>query len=74
MNKINDEKVLVVDFGSQTTQLIIRKVREAGYRCEMIDYNKLPKHFKKKPPLLFCLVGRPHHLKNRLKSILKYLI
>ena len=29
MNKINDEKVLVVDFGSQTTQLIIRKVREA---------------------------------------------
>ena len=35
----NLKKVLVVDYGSQTTQLIIRRVREIGMYCEMITYN-----------------------------------
>jgi GMP synthase (glutamine-hydrolysing) len=34
------EKIIIVDFGSQYTQLIARAVREAHVFCEIIPYNK----------------------------------
>src|SRR3989442_418844 len=34
------EKILIIDFGSQYTQLIARAVREANVYCEIISYNK----------------------------------
>lgn len=34
------EKILILDFGSQFTQLIARAVREANVYCEIIPYNK----------------------------------
>ncbi|MGE3304087.1 MAG: glutamine-hydrolyzing GMP synthase [Hyphomonadaceae bacterium] len=34
------ERVLIVDFGSQVTQLIARRVRESGVYCEIHPYNK----------------------------------
>lgn len=34
------EKILILDFGSQYTQLIARSVREASVYCEIIPYNK----------------------------------
>jgi len=34
------ERILIVDFGSQVTQLIARRVREAGVYCEIWPYNK----------------------------------
>ena len=37
------EKILILDFGSQTTQLIGRRLRELNTYCEIIPYNKLPK-------------------------------
>lgn len=36
------EKILIVDFGSQYTQLIARRVRESEVFCEIHPYNKLP--------------------------------
>ena len=33
--------VLVVDFGSQTTQLILRRIREIGIYCEVISYHQI---------------------------------
>ncbi|MDB2414370.1 glutamine-hydrolyzing GMP synthase [Rickettsiales bacterium] len=40
-----DEKILIVDFGSQVTQLIARRVREAGTYCEIHPYNKITPEF-----------------------------
>ena len=34
------EKILILDFGSQYTQLIARSVREANVYCEIIPFNK----------------------------------
>ena len=36
-------QVLILDFGSQYTQLIARRVRELNIYCEITPYNKLPK-------------------------------
>ena len=36
------EKIIILDFGSQTTQLIGRRVRELGEYCEILPYNKFP--------------------------------
>ncbi|MCK9342875.1 MAG: glutamine-hydrolyzing GMP synthase [Massilibacteroides sp.] len=37
-----NEKIIILDFGSQTTQLIGRRVRELNMYCEIIPYNKFP--------------------------------
>jgi GMP synthase (glutamine-hydrolysing) len=36
------EKIIILDFGSQTTQLIGRRIRELGTYCEILPYNKFP--------------------------------
>jgi len=36
------EKILILDFGSQTTQLIGRRLRELNTYCEIVPYNKVP--------------------------------
>ena len=38
------QKILILDFGSQTTQLIGRRVRELDTFCEIIPYNKYPEN------------------------------
>ena len=37
-----DEKIIILDFGSQYTQLIARKVRELNVYCDIVPYNKVP--------------------------------
>ncbi len=36
------EKIVILDFGSQTTQLIGRRLRELNTYCEIVPYNKFP--------------------------------
>ncbi len=37
------QKIIILDFGSQTTQLIARRIRELDTFCEILPYNKFPK-------------------------------
>lgn len=37
-----NEKILILDFGSQYTQLIARRVREIEVYCEILPFNKIP--------------------------------
>lgn len=39
MNSIKDKKLLILDFGSQYTRLIARRVRDMGVYCEIYPYN-----------------------------------
>ena len=36
---MNHQKILILDFGSQVTQLIARRVRESGVYCEILPFN-----------------------------------
>ena len=38
------QKIIILDFGSQTTQLIGRRVRELDTFCEILPYNKFPEN------------------------------
>ncbi len=39
---MNNEQILILDFGSQYTQLIARRLRELNVYCEIHPYNKVP--------------------------------
>ena len=43
MSQQNLEKIIIIDYGSQVTQLIARKVREVGVYSEIINFNQAKK-------------------------------
>lgn len=54
------EAVLIVDFGSQVTQLIARRLREAGVYCEIHPFNKAGEALKTVAPKAIILSGGPN--------------
>jgi GMP synthase (glutamine-hydrolysing) len=53
------DKVLIVDFGSQVTQLIARRVREERVYCEIVPYQKAEAAFLEMRPKAVILSGGP---------------
>ena len=53
--------VLVIDFGSQVTQLIARRVREAGVYCEIVPFDKAEAALSNRPRAII-LSGGPASL------------
>jgi GMP synthase (glutamine-hydrolysing) len=53
------DTVLIVDFGSQVTQLIARRVREAGVYCEVAPFQKAEEALKALKPKAIILSGGP---------------
>ena len=53
------ETILIVDFGSQVTQLIARRVREAGVYCEIAPFNAADEAFERLNPKGIILSGGP---------------
>lgn len=53
------QSVLILDFGSQVTQLIARRVREAGVYCEIVPFNAASEAIAKLDPCAIILSGGP---------------
>ena len=56
------EKVLIVDFGSQYTQLIARRVRELFIFCEIYPFNNIPENLKEYKAVI--LSGSPFSVRS----------
>jgi len=57
-------KVLILDFGSQYTQLIARRVRELFIYCEIYPYNNLPKNIDEFNAVI--LSGSPFSVRSKM--------
>ncbi|MEC9343015.1 MAG: glutamine-hydrolyzing GMP synthase [Pseudomonadota bacterium] len=53
------DSILIVDFGSQVTQLIARRVREAGVYCEIVPFQKAEEAMERLMPKGVILSGGP---------------
>ncbi|MFP1631855.1 glutamine-hydrolyzing GMP synthase [Zhengella sp. ZM62] len=53
------DTVLIIDFGSQVTQLIARRVREAGVYCEIVPFQSAEEGFLRLKPKAVILSGGP---------------
>ena len=53
------DSILIVDFGSQVTQLIARRVREAGVYCEIAPFTQAEAAFQRLEPKGIILSGSP---------------
>ncbi len=55
----HSESILIIDFGSQVTQLIARRIRETGVYCEIWPYQKAGEGFQKLKPKGVIFSGGP---------------
>jgi len=59
MSKVADEKVLVLDFGSQYAQLIARRVRQQNVYCEIVRHGISANRIRELAPIGLILSGGP---------------
>ena len=57
---MNNQTVVVLDFGGQYNQLIARRVRECGVYCELLPYNTPVEKLKEKNLVGIVLTGGPN--------------
>jgi len=53
------DTVLIIDFGSQVTQLIARRVRETGVYCEIVPFQSAEEGFHRLKPKAIIFSGGP---------------
>ena len=75
MHTHHDEWILILDFGSQYTQLIARRIRELNIYCEIHPFNVPYKQFESHPPKSIIFSGGPKSVydKDAPALNLKYL-
>ena len=56
---MSHNSVLIIDFGSQVTQLIARRIREFGVFCEVKNFNISLEEIKKNLPQAIIFSGGP---------------
>ena len=59
MQPISHERIIILDFGSQYTQLIARRIREAGVYCEILPFSTSTAELKARRPKGLILSGGP---------------
>ena len=59
MTDAHHDKILIIDFGSQVTQLIARRVREEGVYSEIVPFQSAEKAFHDMKPKAVILSGGP---------------
>jgi len=67
---IHSQKILILDFGSQYTQLIARRVREAKVYCEIHPYNVGQEFIKSFSPKAVILSGGPSSVYDKGAPVL----
>ncbi len=65
IEELTADRLLILDFGSQVTQLIARRLREAGVYCEIWPFNVDPERIRKFAPRGFVLSGGPASVTDR---------
>ncbi len=60
----HSDNILIIDFGSQVTQLIARRVREAGVYCEIVPFQLAEAGFERLKPKAVILSGGPASTSN----------
>jgi GMP synthase (glutamine-hydrolysing) len=68
MSNIHHHKILILDFGSQYTQLIARRVREIGVYCELVPYDVNIHFIKNFNPSGIILSGGPDTVSEETSS------
>src|SRR4051812_16596023 len=56
---VHPDSILIIDFGSQVTQLIARRIREAGVYCEIHPFQNASDAFEKLQPKGVIFSGGP---------------
>ena len=67
MRKIDQDKIVILDFGSQYTQLIARRIREIGVLSEIVSCEIAPKELLNLNPKRSIFSAPPESVNSKFK-------